>query len=214
MHLTRRFVHQFRSHRALHHVLKMPTNPLPAAPAAQSPLARYRLLSPTASVRVSPLCLGGMNFGDAWKDYSEFYEPQPKPQYLLTRLVGECGEKSTEEILDYFFEQGGNFIDTSNNYQFEESEKRIGAWMKKRNVRDQMVIATKYTTNYQAVDGQPPKQKILVNFNGNGSKSLHTSIEASLQKLQTSYIDLVCISISQFLALVFTSNPMLTLSLP
>ena len=32
----------------------------------------------------------------------------------------------------------GNFIDTSNNYQFEESEKWIGEWMKKRDVRDQM----------------------------------------------------------------------------
>lgn len=109
-------------------------------------------------------------------------------------LVGACDEKTTEEILDFFFEQGGNFIDTSNNYQFEESEKRIGAWMKKRNNRDQMVIATKYTTNYQAVDGQPRKQNILVNFNGNGPKSLHTSVKASLEKLQTDYIDLVCLS--------------------
>lgn len=105
--------------------------------------------------------------------------------------MGACDEETTEKILDYFFEQGGNFIDTSNNYQFEESEKRIGAWMKKRNNRDQMVIATKYTTNYQAVDGQPAKQKILVNFNGNGSKSMHMSVEASLKKLQTDYIDLV-----------------------
>jgi aryl-alcohol dehydrogenase-like predicted oxidoreductase len=32
----------------------------------------------------------------------------------------------------------GNFIDTSNNYQFEESEQWIGEWMKKRGVRDQM----------------------------------------------------------------------------
>ncbi|GAB1313750.1 Norsolorinic acid reductase [Madurella fahalii] len=152
----------------------MPVSPLPPAPAPQSLLARYRLLSPTASVRVSPLCLGGMNFGDAWRDY-----------------MGACDEKTTEEILDYFFEQGGNFIDTSNNYQFEESEKRIGAWMKKRNNRDQMVIATKYTTNYQAVEGQPPKQKILVNFNGNGPKSLHMSVKASLEKLQTDYIDLL-----------------------
>jgi hypothetical protein len=51
----------------------MPINVLPPAPPAQSLLARYRLLSPTASVRVSPLCLGGMSLGDAWKDYSEFF---------------------------------------------------------------------------------------------------------------------------------------------
>ncbi|KAK3305992.1 NADP-dependent oxidoreductase domain-containing protein [Chaetomium strumarium] len=147
---------------------------LPPAPPAQSPLARYRLLSPNASVYVSPLCLGAMNFGDAWKDF-----------------MGECDEKTTEEILDYFFDQGGNFIDTSNNYQFEESETRIGAWMKKRNNRDQIVLATKFTTNYQAVDGQPPKKHILANYHGNGSKSLHCSVEASLKKLQTDYIDLL-----------------------
>lgn len=106
--------------------------------------------------------------------------------------VGACDEKTTEEILDYFFEQGGNFIDTSNNYQFEESERRIGAWMKKRNNRDQMVLATKYSSNYMGVDGQPPKQHILVNYGGNGSKSLRASVDASLQKLKTDYIDLVC----------------------
>ncbi|KAK4124487.1 Aldo/keto reductase [Parathielavia appendiculata] len=150
-------------------------NLLPLAPPAQGPLARYRLLSPTASIRVSPLCLGGMSLGDAWKDF-----------------LGPCDEKTTEEILDYFFEQGGNFIDTSNNYQFEESETRIGNWMRKRNNRDQMVIATKYTTCYMGVDaGMTPKQHILVNYTGNGSKSMRLSVEASLKKLQTDYIDLL-----------------------
>jgi hypothetical protein len=112
--------------------------------------------------------------------------------------VGACPPETTEEILDYFFSQGGNFIDTSNNYQFEESERRIGAWMKKRNNRDQIVIATKYTTNYLAVDvdaGIPSKAQILVNFNGNGSKSMHLSVRASLEKLGTDYIDLVSSSL-------------------
>ncbi|KAI2785519.1 Aldo/keto reductase [Daldinia loculata] len=145
---------------------------LPTAPAPQSPLARYRLLSPTASIRVSPLCLGAMNFGNVWKDY-----------------MGECDEKTTEDILDYYYNQGGNFIDTSNNYQFEESEKRIGAWMKKRGNRDQMVIATKYSINFHA--GPRGKGEIMINFTGNGSKSLHVSVNASLEKLQTSYIDLL-----------------------
>ncbi|RYP62204.1 hypothetical protein DL771_009836 [Monosporascus sp. 5C6A] len=103
--------------------------------------------------------------------------------------VGSCDQKTTEDILDYFYSQGGNFIDTSNNYQREESETWIGEWMKKRGNRDQMVIATKYTTNFHAghnVDGE-----IMVNFTGNGSKSLHLSVEASLKKLQTDYIDLL-----------------------
>lgn len=41
----------------------------PNPPEPKTPLGRYRLLSPTAAVRVSPLCLGAMNFGDAWKGY-------------------------------------------------------------------------------------------------------------------------------------------------
>ncbi|ROV95039.1 hypothetical protein VPNG_09491 [Cytospora leucostoma] len=144
---------------------------LPQAPPAKGPLARYRLLSPTSSVRVSPLCLGGMNFGDAWK-----------------HVLGACDHETTDSILDYYYEQGGNFIDTSNNYQFEESEKWVGEWMKKRGVRDQIVLATKYTTNFHAGRGD---REIIVNFNGNGSKSMHTSVRASLEKLQTDYIDLL-----------------------
>jgi len=80
--------------------------------------------------------------------------------------------------------------------------------MKKRGVRDQMgklksvlariiesypltdaVIATKFTTNFRAGHGD---KEIMANFTGNGSKSLHTSVNASLRKLQTDYIDLVC----------------------
>ncbi|OLN87869.1 Norsolorinic acid reductase A 1 [Colletotrichum chlorophyti] len=149
---------------------------LPMAPPPKSPLARYRILSPSASIRVSPLCLGAMNFGDAWEGY-----------------MGSCDQKTVEGILDFFYEQGGNFIDTANNYQFEESEAWIGEWMKKRGVRDQManmilVIATKFTTNFRA---GPKAPNIMANFTGNGSKSLHTSVEASLRKLQTDYIDLL-----------------------
>ncbi|PMD62533.1 Aldo/keto reductase [Hyaloscypha bicolor E] len=140
-------------------------------PPPKTALGYYRMLAPTASVRVSPLCLGGMNFGDAWKDF-----------------MGECGKEETEKILDYFYECGGNFIDTSNNYQKEESEIWIGEWMKKRGIRDQMVIATKFTTCYRTGYGE---KEIIVNASGNGTKSLHLSLEASLKKLQTSYIDLL-----------------------
>ncbi|KAK3323638.1 norsolorinic acid reductase [Cercophora scortea] len=144
---------------------------LPSAPPPPGPLGRYRMLAPSASVRVSPLCLGGMNFGDAWKDF-----------------MGACDQKATENILDVFYENGGNFIDTANNYQFGESETWIGEWMKKRGNRDEMVIATKFTTNFRAGQGDNP---IMANSTGNGSKSLHTSVQASLKKLQTDYIDLL-----------------------
>lgn len=37
-----------------------------AAAPPKSHLGRYRLLAPTAGVKVSPLCLGAMNFGEGW----------------------------------------------------------------------------------------------------------------------------------------------------
>ncbi|KAI9150317.1 Norsolorinic acid reductase A [Paramyrothecium foliicola] len=148
---------------------------LPMAAPAKTPLARYRLLSPTASLRVSPLAMGGMSFGDAWKDYK-------------AATVGATDQKTVESILDHYFENGGNFIDTSSNYQFEQSEKWIGEWMAKRGNRDQMVIATKYTTNFHAGRGQC---HVMPNFQGNGSKSMHISVKESLEKLQTSYIDIL-----------------------
>jgi aryl-alcohol dehydrogenase-like predicted oxidoreductase len=77
---------------------------------------------------------------------------------------------------------------SANNYQKEESELWIGEWMKKRGNRDQMVIATKYTTAYRTGHGD---KEILANTGGNGTKSLHTSLEASLKKLQTTYIDIL-----------------------
>ncbi|OCL14398.1 norsolorinic acid reductase [Glonium stellatum] len=140
-------------------------------PTPRSLLDFHRILSPTAGVRVSPLCLGAMNFGDAWKEY-----------------MGECNKQTAFEMLDYFFDNGGNFIDTSNNYQGEESETWIGEWMAKRGVRDQMVVATKFTTCFPANHRRP---ELKINYAGNSSKSLRISIEESLKKLQTNYIDLL-----------------------
>lgn len=102
--------------------------------------------------------------------------------------MGACDQKQTEEILDFFYESGGNFIDTANNYQAEESEKWLGEWAEKRGIRDQLVIATKFTTCFRAGHGD---KEILINTTGNGTKSLHLSLEASLKKLRTSYIDLL-----------------------
>ncbi|KAI1820824.1 aldo/keto reductase [Xylaria intraflava] len=143
---------------------------LPMAAPPKGPLARYRVLSPSASVRVSPLCLGAMNFGNAWKEG-----------------MGVCDQNTTNQILDYFFDNGGNFIDTAGNYQGGDSEAWIGEWMKKRGNRDQMVIATKFTTNFY--QGRP--DEVMINFQGNGTKSMHLSVENSLKRLQTNYIDLL-----------------------
>ncbi|KAK3109231.1 hypothetical protein LTR53_017741 [Teratosphaeriaceae sp. CCFEE 6253] len=112
-----------------------------------------------------------MNFGEAWKSF-----------------LGECTKETAFDMLDYFYEQGGNFIDTANNYQGEESETWIGEWMQKHSNRDEMVIATKFTTGFRP---QNTPEKIKANFQGNHAKSLHVSVKHSLKKLQTDYIDLL-----------------------
>lgn len=109
--------------------------------------------------------------------------------------MGGCDKKTTFEILDYFYKAGGNFLDTANSYQCEESEQWIGEWMKERGVRDQMVVATKYTTALRLGRGGKDGE-IIANTTGNGLKSMRISVEASLKKLQTDYLDIVCTSLS------------------
>lgn len=138
------------------------------APKPASLLGYHRLLSPTAGVRVSALCLGGANFGLAWKD-----------------LMGECTKANAFAIMDCFYQRGGNFIDTANNYQEGQSEAWIGEWIAARGIRDEIVLATKYT------NGSTKEVGIRSNFQGNHSKSLKLSVERSLSRLRTSYIDLL-----------------------
>lgn len=143
----------------------MPTfNPPP-----KSLLIRHRQLAPNASVRVSPLCLGTMSFGESQKEF-----------------FGEITKATAFEILDTFYANGGNFIDTSSAYQNGEAEQWLGEWMADRGNRDEIVCATKYTTPWRITH----TDKIQSNFIGNGSKSMKLSIEGSLKKLQTSYIDI------------------------
>ncbi|KAI5115989.1 hypothetical protein M0805_008991 [Coniferiporia weirii] len=141
-------------------------------PPPATPLGRYRALSPLAGVRVSPLQLGAMSIGDKWGKLG----------------MGEMDKEASFKLLDAFYDAGGNFIDTANNYQDETSEAFIGEWAEKRDIRDQLVIATKYTTNYKR--GQDDI-KNKANYTGNNAKSLKVSVEASLKKLRTSYIDIL-----------------------
>ncbi|PYI02683.1 Aldo/keto reductase [Aspergillus sclerotiicarbonarius CBS 121057] len=142
------------------------------APKPASLLGYHRVLAPTAGVKVSPLCLGAMNFGTTWKDF-----------------MGECDKEQSFALLDAFYKLGGNFVDTSNNYQQEESEEWIGEWMSARGNRDQMVIATKYTTGFRS--SHRDTEPLQSNFVGNSMKSMRVSVERSLKKLQTDYIDLL-----------------------
>ncbi|OOF91920.1 hypothetical protein ASPCADRAFT_133975 [Aspergillus carbonarius ITEM 5010] len=138
--------------------------------AIKSLLFRHRQLAPAASVRVSPLCLGTMTFGGAQQD-----------------RFGDCSREDAFEMLDYFVSQGGNFIDTASGYQAGQSEILLGEWITARNNRDELVLATKYTMSYMGHQ----KDKIQSNYGGNGAKSMKVSVEHSLRKLQTSYIDLL-----------------------
>jgi aryl-alcohol dehydrogenase-like predicted oxidoreductase len=103
-----------------------------------------------------------------------------------SKLMGECTKENAFDLLETFYNLGGNFIDTANQYQGGQSEEWIGEWVEKTGRRSELVISTKYTLGWKT--GQPVQHS---NFGGTGTKSMRVSIEASLQKLRTSYVDLV-----------------------
>jgi aryl-alcohol dehydrogenase-like predicted oxidoreductase len=142
-----------------------------AAPEPTTPLGRYRVLSSTAGVRVSPLQLGAMSIGDAWN-----------------RFMGSMNKEQSFALLDAFVAAGGNFIDTANNYQDEQSETWLGEWMAARNNRDQLVLATKFTTDYRS---HALGKGNTVNACGNHKRSMILSVRDSLRKLQTDFIDVL-----------------------
>src|SRR5271155_3472893 len=79
---------------------------------------QHRILGRTG-VKVTPLCLGTMNFG------------------------GRSDPAESIRILDHYVELGGNFIDTANVYNDGRSEEIIGDWLKQRGLRDRIVLSTK-----------------------------------------------------------------------
>lgn len=81
---------------------------------------------------------------------------------------------------DTFRAAGGNFVDTANNYTNGSSEKIVGELV--RPEREAIVLATKYTLAWRA--GDP-------NGAGNHRKNMVQSVEASLKRLGTDYIDLL-----------------------
>jgi aryl-alcohol dehydrogenase-like predicted oxidoreductase len=131
---------------------------------------RYKLLG-RSGLRVSELCLGAGTFGVNW---------------------GPIGsdEAESRRILDAFLDAGGNFIDTSNRYQEGQSETFLGGFLKGK--RDSAVIGTKFTLVDGMSDGKDP------NGNGNHRKNLFRSVEGSLKRLQTDYIDLLWLHIWDF----------------
>lgn len=122
-----------------------------------------------SGLRVSELCLGTMTFGEDWG--------------------WGASKEECKKIFDHFAEMDGNFIDTSVNYTNGTSEKFIGEFTKAD--RDHFVIATKYTlTNQEQAD---PNQ------GGNSRKNMRQSVERSLKRLQTDYIDLLYLHMWDFM---------------
>ncbi|GLQ54902.1 aldo/keto reductase [Devosia nitrariae] len=89
-------------------------------------------------------------------------------------------EAESRRIFDAYLDRGGNFVDTANQYTNGTSERFVGAFAKGR--RDRLAIATKYTLTSDPTDP---------NAGGNHRKSMVRSVEASLARLQTDYIDLL-----------------------
>lgn len=128
------------------------------------PLDHYITLG-RSGLRVSPLCLGTMTFGQEWG-------------------WGATPEESTA-ILARYMELGGNFIDTANIYTKGHSEAIIGdafaAGGALAGRRDSVVIATKFSGNLHT--GDP-------NGGGCGRKAVIRQCEESLRRLRTDHIDL------------------------
>jgi aryl-alcohol dehydrogenase-like predicted oxidoreductase len=104
--------------------------------------------------------------------------------------MGECSKETSFSILDHFYQSGGNFIDTANMYMNGQSEEWLGEWMAMRGIRDQLVVATKYSIPLR-MPMTEPKDSILSNYGGNNKKSLRLSLEASLKRLRTDYVDIL-----------------------
>lgn len=126
---------------------------------------KYRKLGNT-DIEVSVICLGTMTFGQ------------------------QNTEKEAHEQLDYAVSQGINFIDTAEMYPIPPNEKIqgdterfIGSWLKKRNRRDDVIIASKATgpsSAFSYLRGGPKFSKAHL------TEALHNN----LKRLGTDYIDL------------------------
>lgn len=119
----------------------------------------------TTGVRVSPICFGCMTYGDiAWREWV-LDEQAARPFYAAA------------------LEKGINFFDTADLYSLGKSEEITGRLLKEMTPRDQVVIATKVCQPM----GPGPNQK------GLSRKHILESIDASLRRLQTDYVDLYII---------------------
>ncbi|MBP7579018.1 MAG: aldo/keto reductase [Candidatus Obscuribacter sp.] len=125
-------------------------------------LATYYLLG-KSGLRVSPLSLGTATFGEVWEGH------------------WSSDKDTAKAIVKRYLEAGGNFLDTADGYHEGQSEEITGELVHELTNRDEVVLATKYTFGTRA--GDP-------NGGGNGRKHMLESVEKSLKRLKTDYIDL------------------------
>lgn len=118
------------------------------------------LLLGRSGLRVSPVALGTMTFGEDWG--------------------WGAGETEARRIFESYLDRGGNFVDTANNYTEGSAERLLGRFLEGR--RDRVVVASKYTLSLQP--GDP-------NASGNHRKSLMRSVESTLRRLGSDYLDLL-----------------------
>ena len=125
---------------------------------------KYSKLGNT-TLEVSKICLGTMTFGE------------------------QNTEAEGHEQLDYAISQGVNFIDTAEMYAVPgrketqgKTEEIIGSWLKSRQNRKEVIIATKIT-------GPSTGLKYIRNPLNFSAEQIHTAIEGSLRRLQTDYVD-------------------------
>ena len=131
-------------------------------------LDHYRLLG-RSGLRVSPLCLGAMTFG------------------VETGAWGSS-EAEAATMLDTYLERGGNFIDTADFYGgMGGSERLLGKLLGKR--RERAIISTKYSLTTRP--GDP-------NASGNHRRNMVRSVEDSLRRLGTDWIDLLYLHMWDF----------------
>jgi aryl-alcohol dehydrogenase-like predicted oxidoreductase len=118
-----------------------------------------------SGLKVSELCLGTMGFG--------------------TEAGWGADKAASFAIMEAFANAGGNFLDTANIYKLGTSEKLIGEFIDPRD-RDYFVIATKYSLKDNTTNP---------NASGNNRKNMMRSVEQSLKRLQTDFIDVLYLHI-------------------
>lgn len=123
---------------------------------------------------VSKICLGCMGFGDPINGQHKW----------------AIGEEESRKVIKQALEMGINFFDTANIYSNGVSEEILGRAIKDFANRDEIVIATKVFFNSpKALSDEKPEPNAL----GLSRKAIMSSVEKSLKRLQTNYIDLYII---------------------